>query len=189
MNTRRDERFEGERRRRRYGGRVEERFGAPVAGGEKEVLSGFLDHYRRTLLEICEGLSDEELRRPMVPSGTSLLGMVKHLAYVERRWFQEHVANEPFEYPFDPDDPDAHLRVEEHETSDEIFELYRAACARSREALAAASLEDMVRFSDRRRDYNVRWVVVHMIEETARHVGHADIIREQLDGRTGAGYS
>lgn len=164
-------------------------YGAPVAGAEKEVLAGFLDHYRATMLGICQGLSEKDLKRSVVPSGTSLLGIVKHLAYVERGWFQENVANEPFDYPFDDeDDPDVDFRVEEGETSEEIFELYRAACDRSRRALAEASLDDMIENPKRSRDFNVRWVVVHMIEETARHVGQADIIREQLDGRTGFGY-
>ncbi len=167
---------------------MRKRYGAPVAGDEKEVLSGFLDHYRRTLLDICEGLSEEELRRPMVPSGTSLLGMVKHLAYVERGWFQENVANERFDYPFDTSDPEADIRAEEDETSEKIFELYKAACDRSRRALKEASLDDMVENPQRRADYNVRWIVVHMIEETARHAGHADILRELIDGKTGAGY-
>lgn len=168
---------------------METRYGVPVAGNEKEVLTGFLDHYRKTLLEICEGLTEEQLRRPMVPSGTSLLGLVKHLVYVERGWFQESVANEPFEYPFDSDDPDIDFRIEEGETSEEIFDLYRRACERSRRALEEASLDDLIQDPKRSRDYNVRWIAVHMIEETARHVGHADILREQIDGRTGAGYS
>jgi len=171
-----------------YAGGVQTRYGVPVAGDEKAVLAGFLDHYRRTLLDICEGLSEEELRRPMVPSGTSLLGLVKHLAGVEMGWFQDTVANEPVEYPFDESDPDADFRIEEGETSEEIFALYRDACARSREVLDAADLDDLVPNPKRYRDYNVRWVAVHMIEETARHAGHADIIREQIDGRTGAGY-
>jgi uncharacterized damage-inducible protein DinB len=168
---------------------MQRRYGAPVAGGEKEVLAGFLDHYRSVLLEICEGLSEEQLRRPMVPSGTSLLSMVKHLAYVERGWFQESIADEPYDYPFAVDDPEAEFRIEPGETAEDIFELYRQSCERSREALAAASLDDMVQNPDRRADYNVRWVVIHMLEETARHAGHADIIREQLNGTVGTGYS
>ncbi len=168
---------------------VDNRFGAPVAGDEKEVLGGFLDHYRRTLLEICQGLSEEDLRRPAVASGTSLLGLVKHLAYVERGWFHEHIANDPFDYPFDMNDPEADLRIEEGETSEDIFQLYRDACESSRGALTAASLDDVIEYPQRTRDYKVRWIVVHMLEETARHVGHADIIREQIDGRTGAGYT
>jgi uncharacterized damage-inducible protein DinB len=167
---------------------VEIRYGAPVAGDERQVLGGFLDHYRRTLLEICAGLTEEQLRRPMVPSGTSLLGMVKHLAYVELGWFQENIANERYDYPFGLEDEDADFRIEDDESSAEVFDLYRRACDRSRRALEAASLNDMVENPDRSADYNVRWVVVHMIEETARHVGHADIIREQLDGKSGTGY-
>lgn len=165
-------------------------YGAPVAGAEKEVLEGFLDHYRATILGICRGLSEEQLRRSFVPSGTTLLGMVKHLAYVELGWFVENVANEPVDYPFDLDgDPDVDFQVGEDETAEEIFELYRSACERSRAALAAASLDDPVLNPSRSRDYNVRWVVVHMIEETARHAGHADIIRELLDGATNFGYA
>lgn len=168
---------------------MEKRYGAPVGGAEKEVLEGFLDHYRSVVLELCRGVSEEDLRRSVVPSGTTLLGIVKHLAYVELGWFVENVANEPVHYPFDDDDPDADLRVEDDETSEEIFELYRTCCDQARAALAAASLDDPVPNPERSRDYNVRWVVVHMIEETARHAGHMDIIREQLDGRTGAGYA
>jgi uncharacterized damage-inducible protein DinB len=163
----------------------------PVAGGEKDVLSGFLDHYRATMLEICEGLSDEQLRRTMVPSGTSLIGMLHHLVYVERGWFEETIAGLNVEYPFDDDedDPDVDFRVPPEMTAQEVFDLYRHQCARSREILAAASLDDPVTGEKRRADYNVRWVLVHMIEETARHAGHADILREQIDGMTGAGYS
>ena len=168
---------------------METRFGAPVAGSEKDVLAGFLDHYRKILLEVCDGLPESELRRPMVASGTSLLGIVKHLAYVERGWFQENVGNEPYDYPFDADaDPDADFRVEDNETAEDVFELYRRACERSRRALDDASLDAMITNPKRSRDYNVRWVVVHMIEETARHVGHADIMREQIDGKTETGY-
>ena len=167
---------------------MEERYGAPVAGDEKAVLGGFLDHYRKTLLEICTGLPEAELRKPAVPSGTSLLGLVKHLAFVERGWFQEGVANEEYTYPFDVDEPDADFHIEEHETSGQIFDLYRRACDRSRQALDAASLDDLIEFPGRSADYNVRWVVVHMLEETARHAGHADIIRELYDGTTEIGY-
>ena len=167
---------------------METRYGAPVAGAEKEVLAAFLDHYRKTLLEICTGVSDDALRRPMVPSGTSLLGLIKHMAWVERGWFQEGVANEHVDYPFPEDDPDADFRIEPGETAEEIFDLYRTACERSRRALAEASLDDLLQNQNRSRDYNVRWVLVHMIEETARHAGHADILREMIDGTIGAGY-
>ena len=167
---------------------MNKRYGAPVSGDEKQVLGGFLDHYRATLLGICQGLSDEDLRRSFVPSGTSLLGMVKHLAYVERGWFQEGIGNGVAEYPFSDDDPDADFRFEPEETTEEIFDLYRAECAKSRDILEAASLDDLSEDPGRSADYNVRWIVVHMIEETARHAGHADILRELIDGKTETGY-
>jgi uncharacterized damage-inducible protein DinB len=168
---------------------MEERYGAPVAGTEKAVLSGFLDHYRKTMVAICEGLDDGDLRRPIVASGTTLLGMVKHLAYVERGWFQETIVGEKVDYPFDFDnDPDADFRVEPSETTEEIIELYQAECAKSRRILDEVSLDDLAKGKHRSRDYNVRWIVVHMIEETARHAGHADILREQIDGKVGTGY-
>jgi uncharacterized damage-inducible protein DinB len=166
-----------------------QRYGTPVDGNEREVLGGFLDHYRSVMLQICEGLSDEDLARPMVPSGTSLLGMIKHLAYVEWGWFRETVAGEPVDYPFDfESDPEADLRIEPGETAEQIFELYRRACERSREILASVSLDDPASGERRPTEYNVRWIVVHMIEETARHAGHADILRELIDGKTGTGY-
>lgn len=167
---------------------MQKRYGAPVAGGEKEVLAGFLDHYRQALLTLCEGLSEEDLRRPMVSSGTSLLGLVKHLARVERSWFQENIGLETSPFPFDEDEPDEDFRIEEGETSQQVFEMYREACTKSREVLDAASMNDLIQGPNRSRDYNVRWVVAHMLEETARHVGHADILREQIDGRTQVGY-
>lgn len=151
------------------------------------MLAGFLDHYRHVMLAICEDLSDEDLRRPMVPSGTSLLGMIKHLAFVERGWFQEVIAGEPENYPYE-EGSDGDLRAEERETAEEVFDFYRAECERSREILARVSLEDTAKRSDREH-FKVRWIVVHMIEETARHAGHADILREMIDGKTGVGYS
>jgi len=173
-----------------YGAMMRTRYGVPVAGEEKEVLYGFLDHYRSTLLEICDGLSEEQLRRPMVPSGTSLLGMIHHLVYVERGWFEETIAGRTVDYPFvwDEEDPDIDFRVPPEMAAQEVFDLYRHQCDRSRDVLRAVSLDDLVKGETRSADYNVRWVVVHMIEETARHAGHADILREQIDGMTGAGY-
>ena len=165
------------------------RYGAPVAGNEREVLSGYLDHYRSMMLAICEGLSEDQLRRPMVASGTSLLGMIKHLAYVELGWFQENILGEPVKYPFDPDaDPEADMHATAEETSAEIFDLYWSACERSREILSSVSLDDIAKREERAAGYNVRWIVLHMIEETARHAGHADILRELIDGKTGTGY-
>ena len=163
------------------------RYGVPVGGDEKEVLEGFLKHYRTMILQICEGLSEEDLRRPMVPSGTSLLGLVKHLSYVEYGWFPEAIENEDSVYPYDLNDPIADFRIEQGETSDHIFDLYRRACDRSRRVLDNVSLDDELK-NPTKAGYNVRWVLVNMIVEVARHAGHADIMREQIDGRIGTGY-
>ena len=156
----------------------------PYLGGEAETLAGFLDFHRATLLWKLEGLDDEQLRRAMVPSGTSLLGMVKHLAYVERWWFQQVWAGQEVTYPWTDEDPDADWRVEPTETTAEILALYRGECDRSREAVTATpDLEEVAHHP--RRELSRRWILVHMIEETARHNGQADILREQLDGATG----
>jgi Protein of unknown function (DUF664) len=167
---------------------METRYGAPVAGPEKEVLTGYMDHYRRTLLDIIQGVSDEDLRRPLTPSGLTLLGLTKHLALVERWWFGEHVADDPEFSKWDPDDPDADFRVEPDETTQQIIDLYASSCERSREILSTASLDDKIKKAVARHRYNVRWVLMNMIVETARHCGHADILRERIDGSTGAGY-
>ena len=156
----------------------------PSVGGEREILAGFLDFHRATLLWKLEGLDDEQLRRAMVPSGTSLLGMVKHLAYVERWWFQQVWAGREVTYPWTDEDPDADWRIEPDETTGQVLALYDGECDRSREIVAAAgSLDEVAHLP--RRELNRRWILVHMIEETARHVGHTDILREQLDGVTG----
>jgi uncharacterized damage-inducible protein DinB len=156
----------------------------PYLGDEAGTLAGFLDFHRATLLWKLEGLDDEPLRRPMVPSGTSLLGLVKHLAYVERWWFQQVWAGREVTYPWTDEDRDADWRVEPDETTEDILALYRGECDRSREIVAASASLDEVGHHPRG-ERSRRWILVHMIEETARHNGHADILREQLDGVTG----
>ena len=156
----------------------------PHVAGEAETLSGFLDFQRATLLWKLEGLDDEQLRRAMVPSGTSLLGIVKHLAYVERGWFQRVWAGQEITVPWTEEDPDADWRIEPDETTADVLALYEGECARSREIVAAASSLDETAKA-RWGPVSRRWILTHMLEETARHVGHADILREQIDGATG----
>ena len=106
----------------------------PSAGGEREMLAGFLDFHRATLLWKLEGLDDEQLRRAMVPSGTSLLGLVKHLAYVERSWFQGVWDGQEVSFPWTTEDPDADWRIEPGETTGDVLAFYKAsatAAARS----------------------------------------------------------
>lgn len=158
--------------------------------GERETLEGFLDYYRETVLWKVSGMSEEELRRVIVPSGWSPLGMVKHLAYVERNWFRTRLAGEPdLPVPWTDEDPDADFRVGPDETTDQILTFYRDECDRSRSIASSASLEDLVAEwpADRppEKRPTLRWVYVHMIEETARHAGHLDVVRELIDGATG----
>jgi uncharacterized damage-inducible protein DinB len=159
----------------------------PFTGAEKESLKVSLDRHRDAVLWKLEGLSDGDLRRQLVPSGTSLLGLVKHLAYVERSWFQGVWASQRVSFPWTREDPDADWRIEPGETTQDILDLYNGECDRSREIVAAASSLDEVVEHPRHQGWkmNRRWILTHMIEETGRHVGHADILREQLDGATG----
>src|SRR2546423_1108301 len=158
----------------------------PFAGDEKAMLSAFLDRYRETILWKLDGLTREQASARLVPSATTLLGIVKHLAYVERGWFQINFAGEPPNYPWPEDEPDEDIdfRVLESDTIESISALYRQEIARSREIVAGASLEDLSKNRERG-PRSLRWIIVHMIEETARHAGHADILRELTDGAIG----
>jgi uncharacterized damage-inducible protein DinB len=156
----------------------------PYAADEKTTLTSFLDWYRDAILRKVEGLDREAATRQLVPSPTTLLGMVKHLAYVERGWFQSSFMGEPVRRLRSETDPDAEFRIEAGESVDQITGLYRGEIERSRQIVARGSLDDHARRPDRT-GYTLRWIMVHMIEETARHAGHADILREQTDGATG----
>jgi len=162
----------------------------PIAVGEMDSLRAFLDFHRATLLWKLEGLSKEELTRPHVPSGTNLLGLVKHLAYVERYWFAVFFAGLDLPLPRFDEDPDAEWRIGPDETVEQVVAAYRAEVERSRELVAGASPDDRGRGKVVRRDgpaanFSLRWIMLHMIEETARHNGHADFLRELTDGTTG----
>ncbi len=156
----------------------------PPSGSEREMLAAWLDYEREAVLRKLEGASDEGVRRPMVPSGLTLLGIVKHLQNVEHWWFHVCFAAEaPLQYEND-EDPDADFHVVEGETTEMIVARYKETCAGSRAiAAAATSLDDVSKREGR--DHTLRWIMVHMIEETARHAGHMDIMRELLDGATG----
>lgn len=156
----------------------------PFTGGEKESLQASLDRHRAAVLWKVEGLDDERLRRPMTPSGTNLLGLVKHLASTEYGWFCEPFGRETEPLPFDDNDPEADMRVAEGETTDDVLAFYARARTAADQVIAEVGLEEVGRawFGDA---VTMRWVLIHMIEETARHAGHMDIIRELLDGATG----
>jgi hypothetical protein len=150
--------------------------------GEKRTLRMFLQAQRDSVLAIVEGLDGEQLRTSLVPSGWSPLGMVEHLGHAERHWFQEIVTGAAGPLPW----PDGHAPPPAA-----VFEFYRAQCRRSDEVLLATPLTAPPRerhpgpLGEEITD--LRGVVLHMIEETARHAGHLDVVRELLDGRTGLG--
>jgi uncharacterized damage-inducible protein DinB len=156
----------------------------PYTGAEKESLKVSLDRHRDAVLWKLEGLGDDDLRRPMVPSGTSLLGLVKHLAAVEYGWFCDTFGRETEPLPFDDDDPEADLRIEPEETTEEILAFYGRARVAADQVIAELEVEDTgTAWSGAA--VTMRWVLIHMIEETARHAGHVDILRELIDGMAG----
>jgi uncharacterized damage-inducible protein DinB len=156
----------------------------PFTGAEKESLRVSLDRHRDAVLWKLEGLDDAALRRPMVPSGTTLLGLVKHLAAVEYGWFCDTFGRPGEPLPFDEDDPDADLRVNPDETTEAVLAFHARARAAADRTIDELDLDDTgtAWFGD---PVSLRWVLIHMIEETARHAGHADILRELIDGTTG----
>ena len=151
------------------------------AADERETLTQQLDFHRATLLHKMDGLGDEQLRQPMTASGLSLLGLVKHLAGTEQGWFLKIFGgiDEP-----DLFDPDAEFQVGPEETADELVGLYVRTCDRARDVVAEGTLDDVV-IMPWGAPVNLRAILAHMIQETARHNGHADVIREELDGTTG----
>ncbi|HEX9695279.1 MAG TPA: DinB family protein [Actinomycetota bacterium] len=163
-----------------------ERVEAPGAGDERTALGASLDFLRATMLRKMEGLSDEDLRRAVAPSGLSLLGLVKHLTEDEHAWFAMTFARTGEGYiSFVEDDPESDMRAAPDETTEALVARYLEACERSRRIVAeAASLDERVP-NERRGEVDLRFIMIHMIEEYARHAGHADLIRELIDGSTG----
>ena len=150
-------------------------------GGERDTALAFLQFARSCVLKKTEGLGEEQLRRAVVPSGTSLLGLVQHLTDGERYWFGYHVAGDEAGA-----DVDFAMEVAADRSAAEVFEAYRRATSASDVVLQAVeSLDAAVARPVDGEHLSVRWVLAHMTSETARHAGHADILREQIDGVTG----
>ncbi|MEU7555691.1 DinB family protein [Streptomyces sp. NPDC044571] len=155
-------------------------------GDERATLTSVLQWQRDTLRMKCAGLTDEQLRRRAVsPSGLSLLGLVRHLAEVERGWFRNVLNGEDVRgyYPKNEAGEWTEFDVEDADPA-HAFGLWEETCARSRAIVEAApSLDVTGHYGDE--TYSLRYVLAHMIEEYARHNGHADLIREAIDGVTG----
>jgi uncharacterized damage-inducible protein DinB len=160
-----------------------ERPEGPLTGHERPMLQGFLDWHRATLLYKCAGLTGEQLaERTVPPSALSLLGLVRHMTKVERAWFRQRFAGEPVDNPFG-NDQDADFERDDpvRAAADyaRLTEEFKLADA----AVANASLDDT--FVHRGETMSLRLIYLHMIEEYARHLGHADLLRERIDGVTG----
>jgi len=163
----------------------------PLAGSEAETLLGFLDYQRATLAWKCAGLDDDQLRRPLPPTSMTLAGMLKHLARVEDNWFSDVVGEGN---PLEPWASMPWAAEWENCTADpgeQLRQLWAARVEVSRRVVAAQLEADPVALDVTHPAWggqgrpSLRWVLVHMIEEYARHNGHADLLRESIDGQTG----
>ena len=160
----------------------------PPVAGERESLDGWLDYHRATLLSKCQGLTGEQLARRAVPPSTlSLLGLVRHLADVERAWFRRRAAGETGldSLYSSGEHPDGEFGLAVADGAQADFAVFTRECELARAAAASRSLDETFVHERDGNTYDLRWVYVHMIEEYARHNGHADLLREQIDGVTG----
>jgi uncharacterized damage-inducible protein DinB len=165
-----------------------ERARVPYVADERAMLEGWLEFHRQTLVMKCAGLTGKQLKTAAAPpSSLTLLGLVRHMAEVERWWFRRMAVGDPIgdlycsEESEDGDFDD----IEDADPAAD-FATFEAECAAARAAVADRSLDDTFRNPRREADMSVRWVYLHMIEEYARHNGHADLLRERIDGATGS---
>lgn len=172
-------------------GRIDPAFGAD----ERTMLSAYLDYHRATLVWKASGLTQAEMAQPIPSSSLTIGGLVKHLAVVEDSWFIEVFGGQPMPEPWMSVDWDADPDWEHHSaaenTPEQLLAQYAESCERSRATVAAAKSLDQESVVTSRRGpeagqpFTLRWILLHMIEETARHNGHVDLLREAIDGVTG----
>lgn len=153
------------------------------------MLDSFLDFYRSALLDRAYGLDREQLNTTLPPSSLTIARLLSHMAWVEQVWYRVRFGGDEFAPPFHnldfEADPDAEMTIAETWSVEELVEVYNDAIVDSRVRVAATpSLDDVSPMSADGRQWSMRWIMVHMIEEYARHCGHADLIRESIDGDT-----
>lgn len=160
----------------------------PRLAGEREALAAYLDYYRATVEMKCRGLTPRQARtRSMPPSTLSLHGLVRHLAGVERWWFQQNFERRDVPFLFvSADGPELDMNPPADADFAADLRAWRAECAVSREIVAAHDLDETARPLDWYEDVDLRWLVLRMIAAYAQHCGHIDLLREGIDGRTGA---
>jgi uncharacterized damage-inducible protein DinB len=172
-----------------------ERTFRPPRADEPTTLRAFLDYHRETLRMKCSGLTQEQLAQTLPPSEVTLGGIMRHLTCVESGWFGGFEGT-PLMPPFDnapwDEDPDWEWHTARDQTPEQLVELYAESCRRSDTVIDTALAADGVGLDGLSVDeeegvgrFSLRWILLHMIEEYARHNGHADLIRESIDGQTG----
>lgn len=159
----------------------------PLLGDERIMLEGWLDWHRNTLLHKCAGLTGEQLvLRSAEPSSLSLLGLVRHMSKVERVWFRELSGDDVERLYSTPDHKDADFDNTDATNAEADFDRYREELELARKTAEGRSLDITFYYPKWDETLNLRWIYVHMIEEYARHNGHADLLRERIDGATGS---
>ncbi len=156
----------------------------PLLGDEQESLLAALERHRDAILWKLDGLDDDQLRERITPSGLSPIGLLKHLGAVEYGWFCATFGRPHEPLPFDEDDEDADLAVAAEESCDEVIAFYGRARVAANAAVAEIEVDatGTAWFGE---EVSMRWVMIHMLEELARHAGHMDVMREMIDGMTG----
>lgn len=160
---------------------------AAAVAEERPTLEAFLDFYRDALVRKVRGIAEHDARRRLVGSHTTLAGLLKHLRVVEMNWFQRILAgmqDADLPVPMNWRDPDSSFVLEASDTVESLAAAYRAQCQTSRRIAGDRQLGEAVPHPELGQ-VRLRWIYIHMIDETARHAGHADILREQTDSHTG----
>ena len=152
---------------------------ATLTAGEREQIESFLHGNRVEVLGLLDGLTEEQARRRLVASETTLLGLVKHTAFVERVWFDVALAGRSRAELGLPETAEDSFALMDDDTVDSVSELYRQAWAGADHIAAGWALDDLA-LHNRRGPVSLRWIYLHMIRELARHAGHGDILREQI---------
>ncbi|MEP6526005.1 MAG: DinB family protein [Nocardioidaceae bacterium] len=161
------------------------RLDPPYVAEERQMFDAWLDYHRETLLWKCHGLTGEQLKiRSAPPSTLSLLGLVRHMAEVERGWFRDFAGDDTTEIYCTEDEPEADFDAVENADAAADLATLRAETAACRALVAGHDLDES-QTDSRGRTISLRWIYIHMIEEYARHNGHADLLRELIDGATG----
>jgi uncharacterized damage-inducible protein DinB len=163
-----------------------QRIDEPYAADEPTMLAAWLDWHRATVFVKCEGLAEDLAHRSPLASSPlmTIAGLVSHLYWVERWWFEHVLLGGPNDEPWTDDDPDKEFRADGVPLA-QLLAQYEGQCARNNEIARSLSLDTEAKVERKRGRVTLRWLVLHMIEETARHNGHIDILREMLDGVTG----